>query len=462
MQKEVVDLIYRLGEFKIRVGLDNTYKLMQLLGSPQLHPRIVHIAGTNGKGSVLAFLEKLLLDSGFTVGLTTSPHLLDYNERFRFQGQAISDEELESVFNEICQKCQINLKQNSKNWLVEPTFFEFSIGLAFYWFSKKKPDYILVETGMGGRLDSTNVIPSSIACAFTPISFDHSEFLGDSLLKIALEKFGIVKDKSIIISSKQEEVITDLLEKKFPAQQKYIFNKDFSVNAKNLLFKSKLPQKISQEDAKSKEWLQKWQKENEIKISLSKIPFQVDYQLDNAATALMLYFTTVANKRWLNPNQLDLSLQKSHWPARMQYIKKTNPTLLLDAAHNIQGMEVLKNHLTKYHLKDKIICAIHWLAKKDIRPILAEFKDLNIDFIPIIFEHSKANTIDNIHKDLKEGIGKSLHPQSLETLIQNFLGKKFADYSIFLVTGSIYFLAAFYAELTNRSQLFTKKMLYGV
>ena len=122
-------------------------------------------------------------------------------------------------------------------------FFEFSIGLAFYWFSKKKPDYILVETGMGGRLDSTNVIPSSIACAFTPISFDHSEFLGDSLLKIALEKFGIVKDKSIIISSKQEEVITDLLEKKFPAQQKYIFNKDFSVNAKNLLFKSKLPQK---------------------------------------------------------------------------------------------------------------------------------------------------------------------------------------------------------------------------
>ena len=240
MDNYLLNFIYRLGEFHIRLGLDTTYKFLEKLGNPQIHPAIIHIAGTNGKGSILTYLEKLLIDSGFKVCMTTSPHLLNYNERFRFQGKQISDTELKENFAEICQLCHIDpYMKSDKNWLVKPTFFEFSIGLAFFWFQKKKPDYILLETGMGGRMDSTNAIPKSLACIFSPISLDHTEFLGDSLIEIAQEKFGIVKKDSLIISAAQEKSVIKLLQNKFPNNRKIIFGKDFFLEKKSLFYQTK-------------------------------------------------------------------------------------------------------------------------------------------------------------------------------------------------------------------------------
>lgn len=449
MKHKLLNFIYRLGEFKIRVGLANTHKLMQLLGNPEKQPGMIHFAGTNGKGSVLTFLEKFLIDSGFTVCATTSPHLLSYNERFRFQGKSITDEELALVFTEICKRCKINpLAKNTKSWLVEPTFFEFSIGLAFYWFQKKKPDFILLETGMGGRLDSTNVIQANLASILTPISLDHSEFLGETIQQIALEKFGIIKKNSLIISSYQEPSVLELLEKNYPENSKNILGKDFFLEKKdnNFYFKKKLSTTNQNKN---------------LKICFTNPSQKADYQLENMAVALNSYFAVVPPQKWLPVKKLNSSFQKHHWPARMQYFNSLQPKLLLEAAHNSQGIEILQKHLLQYHPKDKIICAIHWLQKKDLSAVLTKFSSLNIEFIPILFAHSKASNSTEIYKVLKDNQLKTNLPQAMDKLISNYLEKKLVSYSLLLVTGSIYFIGAFYKQLTTQSTLFTNNKLYG-
>ena len=439
MDNYLLNFIYGLGEFNIRLGLETTYKFLDHLGNPQIHPAIIHIAGTNGKGSILSFLEKLLLDSGFKVCMTTSPHLLNYNERFRFQGKQISDTELKENFAEICKICRIDpYSKNDKNWLIKPTFFEFSIGLAFFWFQKKKPDYILLETGMGGRMDSTNAIPKSLACIFSPISLDHTEFLGDSLIEIAQEKFGIVKKDSLIISAAQEKSVLKLLQNKFPNNRKIIFGKDFFLE-KNLYFTK--------------------QKKTAISVSLEN---NCNYQLKNAATSIASYFSIVPSQKWLAPKQITTSLQKTHWPARLHYIKKIKPTLLLDAAHNSQGIITLSKHLQQNHIQDKILCAIHWLVKKEIFQALKTFSKLNIEFIPVNFKHPKAGDAKEIQSIIKKTCLTAQNPQTLEEIITKFLRSEFANYSILLVTGSIYLLGDFYARLSAQSKQFSKKDFYGI
>ncbi len=479
MDNYLLDFIYRLGEFHIRLGLETTYKFLEKLGNPQIHPAIIHIAGTNGKGSILSFLERLLIDSGFKVCMTTSPHLLDYNERFRFQAKQISDAELKENFDEICEICCIDpYSKNDKNWLVKPTFFEFSIGLAFFWFKKKKPDYILLETGMGGRMDSTNAIPKSLACIFSPISLDHTEFLGNSLLEIAQEKFGIVKKKSLIISSSQENSVLKLLQDKFPNNEKTIFGNDFFLEKRKdtyfFLSKQKKWQKKKTEQTleipirtKNKSPIKspiKSPVKNPIK-NPAKNPVKNQtistYQLENIATALASYFSIVPPQKRLTKKKIASSLQKSHWPARLHYISKIKPTLLLDAAHNSQGIESLAKHLQQHHFKDKILCAIHWVQKKEIFVSLKKFSHLNIEFLPIDFKHSKAGDIASIQTTLKKAHLKTNSPQTLEEVIEKFLKGMFANYSIFLVTGSIYLLGDFYAKLNAQSKLFTKNNFYG-
>ena len=445
MNQKILDFIYRLGEFQIRLGLSNSYKLMELLGNPQRHPRIIHIAGTNGKGSTLSFLEKLLLDSGFSVCLTTSPHLLSYQERFRFQGIAITAKELEQVFIEICEKCNISLDSSPENWLVQPTFFEFSIALAFYWFQKKQPDYILLETGMGGRLDSTNVVENSLVCGFTTISFDHSEFLGDSLESIANEKFGIIKPHSKIVSTKQQPLVTKILKTKFPHNQQAILGENFFLKKKKNIFF------FEKNTAKAK-----------LSFSFKKLLLAGEHQLENATVAVEIYLTAVPQKKQLSPTSIAYSLSRTRWVGRLQYIKSKAPTLLLEAAHNAQGVRILGQYLSQQHTKDKILCVIHWLKNKNLAKELKTWRLTNIQFLPVYFTHPKANDAQKIYSDLSQITNNVFAPQKLKQIIQNYINKNFNHYDLVLITGSIYLLGAFCHNLIEQNICFTQKQFYDI
>ena len=193
----------RIGNAAYKANLDNTYRLSEILNHPEKQFKSVHIAGTNGKGSTSHMLASVLQEAGYKVGLYTSPHLKDFRERIKINGAMISENEV------------IDFVKEYKNEFekIQLSFFEWTVGLAFHYFANQKVDIAIVETGLGGRLDSTNIVIPEVA-VITNISMDHTQFLGNTLAKIAAEKAGIIKPTiPVIIGETQSEIKHVFIEK---------------------------------------------------------------------------------------------------------------------------------------------------------------------------------------------------------------------------------------------------------
>ena len=200
---EFLNYFYSLRREGIKMGLEHTLELFEKIGNPHVGLEFIHIAGTNGKGSCSALIENILRTSGKRVGLYTSPHLINYNERIRVDGIPIKNSEIISFIEK--NKCYIES--------IASTFFEVSTAMAIDYFSKKNVDVAIIETGLGGRLDSTNIIEPKLSI-ITEISLDHLDILGDTILKIAKEKSGIIKEKTPVVISRQIKQVRELLLKK--------------------------------------------------------------------------------------------------------------------------------------------------------------------------------------------------------------------------------------------------------
>jgi dihydrofolate synthase/folylpolyglutamate synthase len=193
----------RIGNAAYKANLDNTYRLSEILIHPEKQFKSVHIAGTNGKGSTSHMLAAVLQEAGYKVGLYTSPHLKDFRERIKINGEMISESEVIDFVNEFKTEFE----------KIQLSFFEWTVGLAFHYFAKEKVDIAIIETGLGGRLDSTNIVTPEVA-VITNISMDHTQFLGDTLAKIAAEKAGIIKSTiPVIIGETQPEIKPVFIEK---------------------------------------------------------------------------------------------------------------------------------------------------------------------------------------------------------------------------------------------------------
>lgn len=193
----------RIGNAAYKANLDNTYRLSELLNHPEKQFKSVHIAGTNGKGSTSHMLAAVLQEAGYKVGLYTSPHLKDFRERIKINGEMISESEVIDFVKEY----------NHEFEKIQLSFFEWTVGLAFHYFAKEKVDIAIIETGLGGRLDSTNIVIPEVA-VITNISMDHTQFLGDTLAKIAAEKAGIIKENiPVLIGETQSEIKSIFIEK---------------------------------------------------------------------------------------------------------------------------------------------------------------------------------------------------------------------------------------------------------
>ena len=197
--KELLDYLFSLHRFGIKPGLERIESLLEFLGNPQNSLQCIHVAGTNGKGSVCSLLAGILQSAGYRVGLYTSPHLRQFNERIRINGEMISDAD-------IAHLAQIMMPEIERE---HTTFFEVTTAMAFAHFAKNKVDFAIIETGMGGRLDATNVIKNPIGTVITSIDFDHMEYLGNDLITIAGEKAGIFKQGSPVIIGEERDVLID-------------------------------------------------------------------------------------------------------------------------------------------------------------------------------------------------------------------------------------------------------------
>lgn len=309
------------------MGLDHTFSLLQFLKNPQSNLKIIHIAGTNGKGSTAALINSILIAHGYKVGLYTSPHLINFNERIRVNGVTITDEEIIYFMNRV--EPAINK--------IRSTFFEVTTAMAFDHFNYNNVDIAIIETGLGGRLDSTNVVNPRLT-VMTPISLDHSDILGNTIEKIAKEKAGIIKERVPLVTAKQANNVLKILEKK--------------VEEKNsVMHTSPLPESIKLTvDSTSFEVCG-----NNYRISLIG-----EHQAHNAALAITVIKLLNSNITYETINK---GLRNVFWPGRLQLV---SDKIYYDVAHNQDGIKSVLNNLNKIFPNSKIYGLLCLKGDKEI------------------------------------------------------------------------------------------------
>ncbi len=441
MNPEYEQFLLNLGFFNIKLGLDTIGEMLRRLGNPHHHPRIIHIAGTNGKGSTLATLEQLLLDSGFSTGSTISPHLISYNERFRISGQPVSDDRLNAAFEKVCQACDISLdlkNATSSDGTISPTFFEFSIAIAFELFRDSKVDYILLETGMGGRLDATNIVENPLACIITKIAFDHQQYLGDTIEAIASEKLGILKRDALVFIAKQDETIHPLI-REFCCDlnlDPYICPRDFGYRFMGdfgITYYTSANSGTSTPDMRQSTDIIKTQS------------LVGHHQYQNTATALAVYKTIIPLDQQMDNAGIDRSLGSVKWPARLEFIDSKG-RVLIDAAHNPSGIESLLNYLVSEYKDKRILFAIGWKNDKNLSGQLGIEGIDSLEFIPIDSALEAATKAEDVYSQL-EGRGFRIHhPITTRDLVNRIKDSSLPAHDLLVVAGSIYLLGEFLSD----------------
>lgn len=437
MDAAYIEFLYSLGQFNIKLGLSTIRAMLNRMGNPHHHPRIIHIAGTNGKGSTLATIEQLLLDTGFTTGSTISPHLIKFNERFRICGRSASDEDLNQAFERICRACDIDLdlsKPESRDGSISPTFFEFAIALAFEVFRSHKVDFIILETGLGGRLDATNVVDNPLACVLTRIGYDHQEFLGETLEEITWEKMGILKTNSPVFVTQQLERVKQVIKNHcLDVGIKAFFSpEDFSADYTDVSHET-IYRLITRNH-----------KNSAIPLEIP-VPFQSlagDHQKHNTATALALYHSIIPESRRLSKDRIIKSLQNVTWRGRLEYLDESK-RILLDAAHNESAIKCLFDFLKQKHHDQRILFAIGWKKDKQIVDVI----DLNglerVDFLPINQKNEKALDADKVTELLADRNFSTLQAIDTAELVEGITNNSLPEHDLLVIAGSIYLLGEF-------------------
>ena len=381
--QDTINYLYNLQKYGVKLGLENTYKLMALMDNPHLKFNSIHIAGTNGKGSVSAMLASALQEAGYKVGLYTSPHLINLTERIRINEKEISEDKVIELTDEIRSRLFAVEAADCKADRFLPTFFEFTTTMAFAYFAEENVDIAVIETGMGGRFDSTNVIKPLVS-VITPIDYDHKEFLGDDISAIANEKAGIIKQDGIVVSSPQNDEVLKII-------------REVSQNRNTRAFVVEKDASAAEVDCDIDGCRFDYKGiENEFKNLL--IPLAGRHQIQNAATAL-LALETLGLK--INESAIREGLGKTKWPGRLEIVSR-EPLIILDGAHNPAAARKLKEFLLEFANEKKIILVLGILVDKDISGIISELLPIAENIIltkPDYYRASDPERIKGLIKD---------------------------------------------------------------
>ena len=325
---ETLNYIHSLGNFKLPAGLERITAALSALSCPQNKFESLHIAGTNGKGSVSAMLAKIFETAGFKTGLYISPYIIDFRERIQINGNFISEDDL------------VKYSQRVKNTEIALSEFEFITTAAFSYFADEKCDIVIVETGLGGRLDATNTLERVRAAVITKVGLDHSAILGDTVEKIAAEKCGIIKNFPTVVSANQKNEVMTVI-------KKYTVN--YTVPDVSRL-------KVLKCDGSGTTYIYK---EKEFSLSLCG-----EYQIENSLTAI----ETVAFSGFDIPYEtVKKALATTFFPARVEIIRR-EPLTVLDGAHNPDGADALCKIMKKY--SGRITAIIGVMRDKDYETVL--------------------------------------------------------------------------------------------
>lgn len=355
--KETLEYIHSVCWKGSRPGLERTEKLLSMMGNPQDKLKYIHVAGTNGKGSVCSMLSTVLRKAGYKTGLYTSPFVRYFNERMMIDGQMISNEELSEVTEYV--------KQFADKMEDVPTEFELITAIAFEYFSRNNCDIVVLETGMGGRLDSTNIIKTTVLSVITGIALDHTAYLGDTLGKIATEKAGIIKQNiPVVYGGKSVEAYEAI--SKVANERNSILHTATDAEFKNIEFSLR---GCTLDTPQFK------------KLFVSLVG---DYQPSNIATALkcLLVLTSVGFK--ISEEDIRNGMAEVYWPARFEIINE-DPLMIYDGAHNPEGLRACVDSIKRFFGDKKVNIISGVMADKDVNsmlPVIAEVADEVFTVIP--------------------------------------------------------------------------------
>lgn len=345
-----VAYLYRLQKHGIKLGLETMTALMGRLGMPQARYRTLHIAGTNGKGSTAAMAAAVLQSAGYRVGLYTSPHLVEFRERIRVNGEMIAESQVAQLTEQLQALCQPDLS---------PTFFEYTTAMAFQHFAETGVDVAVLEVGLGGRFDATNVV-TPMACAVTTIALDHQDYLGTTLSSIAFEKAGIIKRGVPVVLGRLDEEARRTIEQVAQERQAPVFRMD--------------------EDFRT-------EGESPSQFSYHGLGLQYDgltcalegrHQLDNAACALALLEAAAPQGIRVTAESVREGLRAVNWAGRLEVVDH-HPTILLDGAHNPAAAGVLADYLThsvRSHPSRRVVLVLGMMRDKDHRGFVEPLRGL--------------------------------------------------------------------------------------
>jgi len=376
--QQALDYIWGFVDYETMPGLRSAanydlgrvQELLNRLGEPHLAAKSVHIAGTKGKGSTAAMVASALMNAGYSTGLYTSPHLNDPRERIRANGELIGKEELVALVEKLKPEIEV---VNQKATYGQLTTFEVLTALGFAYFKLKGVDFQVVEVGLGGRLDATNLVQPEV-CVITSISLDHTEVLGDSLTALAGEKAGIIKTGSTVVVSPQRDEVTQVIEETCLKHSAELIRVGRDITWRSLDFDS------------DRQSLQVEGRLDSYKLTL---PLLGDYQQENAATAVAA-LEVLAEKGFtiFRDNIVD-GLARVSWPGRFQVLSH-HPLLVVDGAHNPDSAQKLKQSLVQYFNFDRAFLVMGLSADKDMAGIVSELAPIFDEVIITRSRHPRA------------------------------------------------------------------------
>jgi dihydrofolate synthase / folylpolyglutamate synthase len=423
-QDEPLSWLYAREAMGIKLGLDNITRLLHHLGDPHLRFRSAHVAGTNGKGSVSAMTASVIMEAGYRTGLYTSPHLVDFRERIQVDREPISRPALIRMAEEVREYAERPCSREQRL-----TFFEITTAMAFAHFAEAGVEEAVIEVGMGGRLDATNVIVPD-ACAITRIGLEHTKYLGTTLVEIAGEKAGIIKPRVPVVTIDQDPDVLDVFT-----------SKSMSMNA---------PLKVVGADvgyetiSSTLYGTEVWVEEVGGRVS---VPLAGRYQGANCALACGLLTELMKRGVYIPEEAIPRGLSKARWPGRMEVVGRS-PTMVVDVTHTAEGAREVGTEVRRL-LGEDIILVLGVLEDKDLEGIVSAFGPVAMAAVATAPETPRALPPDVVASELRRWCPQVLVVEDVAAAIEAALSLA-APATAVLITGSLYTAGEAYRWLDAR------------
>ena len=367
---EAVAYIKKSYNLVIRLGLSRMEVLLEKLGNPHNYLKFIHVAGTNGKGSVCAMTAQILQCAGFQTGLFTSPVIADYREQFQINGKMISEDDFARLAETVKQACD--------QMDDPPSEFEKAVALAFLYFHERQCDLVVLEVGLGGTDDATNVIGTPEVAAIVNIDFDHMGFLGSTLNEIAEKKAGIIKENGIVVTAEQTGEVMTVLQERCAAKKAHLIRtsaKQIHVREKSLDGQCLDYVNKSCEDVKQLQ---------EITLSLLG-----NHQCGNAAVVLQIIACLKEKGYPISEDAIREGMGSIRWPGRFEVVSK-DPVVIIDGAHNPDGIHALSHNLKEYCPDNEFVFITGILKDKDYQEMLKQMLPFADSFVTITPDNPRA------------------------------------------------------------------------